>query len=244
MTESDRYVDWDAAYVLGALSPAERREFEVHLRTCPRCSAAVAELAGMPGLLAQVPEADARSLDQPEPEGPSPAVLSGVLHVARRRRRVTRWLVGALGATAAASVAILVLALTGVLGDLSGGLGGGGALRVELVAESAAPVSAEVRLIEHDWGTAVSVECRTKRAGGGPATPPATTGGSYGDGGEYGLYLTDRSGRTTMVSSWRAAAGKDVRTNGSTEVPLAQIARLDIRDMSGGDVLLSASVDG
>ena len=48
----DKFAQWDAAYVLGALSPAERREFEEHLASCPPCQAAVSELAAMPGLLA------------------------------------------------------------------------------------------------------------------------------------------------------------------------------------------------
>ena len=59
---ADRFSTWDAAYVLGSLSPAERREFEEHLAGCPACQAAVSELAGMPGLLAQVPPEDAALL--------------------------------------------------------------------------------------------------------------------------------------------------------------------------------------
>src|SRR4051794_40547905 len=51
---SDAYAEWDAAYVLGALAPAERLEFEGHLALCTRCRASVAEIAGLPGLLAQV----------------------------------------------------------------------------------------------------------------------------------------------------------------------------------------------
>ena len=35
----DPYAEWDAAYVLGALSPAERLEFEGHLSGCGRCRA-------------------------------------------------------------------------------------------------------------------------------------------------------------------------------------------------------------
>ncbi|NIH79939.1 hypothetical protein FHX46_002469 [Amycolatopsis viridis] len=54
MTEPDEFVTYDAAYVLGALSPEDRSAFEEHLRTCDRCSRAVAELAGLPGLLSQV----------------------------------------------------------------------------------------------------------------------------------------------------------------------------------------------
>lgn len=55
---ADPYRDWDAAYVLGALAPAERRTYEEHLTTCDTCRAAVAELAGIPGLLRQVPVQD------------------------------------------------------------------------------------------------------------------------------------------------------------------------------------------
>jgi anti-sigma factor RsiW len=56
------YADWDAAYVLGALSSAERRDFERHLHSCPRCTQAVSELAGMPGLLARVDPDDVAAL--------------------------------------------------------------------------------------------------------------------------------------------------------------------------------------
>ena len=60
MSTHDEFATWDAAYVLGALSPTERREFEAHLRECDRCSEAVSELAGMPGILSRVPREQAR----------------------------------------------------------------------------------------------------------------------------------------------------------------------------------------
>ena len=55
----DRYREWDAAYVLGALSADDRRDFERHLRTCRACAGAVAELAGLPGILSALPVAEA-----------------------------------------------------------------------------------------------------------------------------------------------------------------------------------------
>ena len=58
----DKFAQWDAAYMLGALSPADRREYEEHLAGCPTCQAAVSELAALPGLLAQVSPADAAML--------------------------------------------------------------------------------------------------------------------------------------------------------------------------------------
>src|SRR3546814_10906637 len=50
-----RISDWSSDVCSSDLSPAERREFEDHLADCPHCSAAVAELAGLPGLLSMVP---------------------------------------------------------------------------------------------------------------------------------------------------------------------------------------------
>jgi carotenoid cleavage dioxygenase-like enzyme len=45
------HATWDAAYVLGALSDADRREFEAHMAGCVSCREAVTDLAGMPPLL-------------------------------------------------------------------------------------------------------------------------------------------------------------------------------------------------
>ena len=42
----------DASYVLGALTPAELREFQGHLAYCSRCRASVRQLAQVQWLLA------------------------------------------------------------------------------------------------------------------------------------------------------------------------------------------------
>jgi anti-sigma factor RsiW len=58
------YEMWDGAYVLGSLSPTERREFEAHLDGCEPCSRSVRDLAGLPGLLGRIgPEV----IDEPQP---------------------------------------------------------------------------------------------------------------------------------------------------------------------------------
>src|ERR1700728_5259571 len=54
MGDNDRYATWDAAYVLGSLSTADRREYEAHLSVCPLCNQAVSELSGMPALLSKL----------------------------------------------------------------------------------------------------------------------------------------------------------------------------------------------
>ncbi|QAY63910.1 hypothetical protein ET495_12460 [Xylanimonas allomyrinae] len=56
---TDAYATWDGAYVLGALSPAERDEYEDHLRRCAACARAVAELGELPPLLGMLSAVDA-----------------------------------------------------------------------------------------------------------------------------------------------------------------------------------------
>lgn len=60
--ETDRYRQWAAVYVLGALTPGEQGEYETHLAICAQCSAAVAEFAGLPELLDALTPAEARAL--------------------------------------------------------------------------------------------------------------------------------------------------------------------------------------
>ena len=59
----DEYTMWDAAYVLGSLSSAERREFEAHMTDCPLCGSAVGELSGMPALLSQLDRDEMAAID-------------------------------------------------------------------------------------------------------------------------------------------------------------------------------------
>src|SRR4051794_5355249 len=115
--ERDPYEEWDAAYVLGALSPAERREYETHLRDCERCSAAVADLAAVPPLLARVPASEALALleeDRPEPE-PIPDPLPHLLAAVRTRRRRRRFWLAGVGVALAAAVTAVLLVLPGTL---------------------------------------------------------------------------------------------------------------------------------
>jgi len=73
--DHEEYAELDAAYVLGALAPAERRDYERHLERCERCRAAVAELAMLPGLLGRLDSARAFALLEPE-EAPAPPVAA------------------------------------------------------------------------------------------------------------------------------------------------------------------------
>ncbi len=89
LRDDDPYALWDAAYVLGSLSASERRDFEAHLATCPRCPEAVAELSGMPALLALIDADDVEALDDAEAAPPPlrPEVLDSLVPKVEWRRR-------------------------------------------------------------------------------------------------------------------------------------------------------------
>lgn len=76
-------------YVLGAIDPAERVLVDAHLATCDACQAELAELDGLPALLALVPAEEAMALAEGLPGddlimGPPPAItLPGGLDWAR-----------------------------------------------------------------------------------------------------------------------------------------------------------------
>ena len=89
--DNHRHALWDAAYVLGSLSATDRREFEAHMAGCPACRQAVAELSGMPGVLAMLDLDDVVALDDAQPDPPlRPEVLQSVLDRVRWRRRRSR----------------------------------------------------------------------------------------------------------------------------------------------------------
>ena len=58
----DSYAMWDAAYVLGSLSAAQRREFETHMAHCGACRSAVVDVSGVPALLSQLDHGEVAAL--------------------------------------------------------------------------------------------------------------------------------------------------------------------------------------
>ncbi|WP_410643178.1 zf-HC2 domain-containing protein [Amycolatopsis sp. lyj-346] len=101
---NDPYRDWDAAYVLGALSPGERREYEQHLGWCSPCAAAVASFAGMPGILSVVPRET--TVELLGPVAPRVSLLPELARAARASRRRGRARVAAALAGAALAGAV------------------------------------------------------------------------------------------------------------------------------------------
>jgi anti-sigma-K factor RskA len=230
-TDHTRYAEWDAAYVLGALSPADRREFETHLEECKACRAAVAELSALPGLLGRLDSARAFAVLEPEGDaGHPPADLVERIRSRDRTRRIRRGLisVGALAA-AAALATVLTLAVPTLLSPAEQP-----ASTVAFAATSAdVPVEATAELVRADWGTSIRMTCTWH-----PVDP---VNGPYGPV-EYALWVTDADGAETSLSTWSSGPGDRVVVTAGTAVDLDSISRLEVRDASGERVLLDATL--
>ncbi len=130
------------AYVLGALDPAARAQFEEHLRGCPSCALELEEFRGLPALLDRVRPED---LDVPA-EAPSEELFDRLAAAAAPpRRRTTRtW-------------ALVAAAVLAVLGAVLGAVVWTTADREQTVTATEGTVRATVTATADDDGSALVV---------------------------------------------------------------------------------------
>lgn len=260
MSHTDSYADWDAAYVLGALSGTERAEYEDHLAGCARCRAAVAELAGMPGLLGQLTPAEAMAVESgstpvalptfDDEYAVPPASLMPVLPVPLPRRR---W----VAPLAAAAAALLIGGVGGYAMSQARGTSPGRAPSATALANTrlafspvkVSPMTAVVDVVPTGKGTELRVECQYAQLGGsGSAAPSSTTlpgsGPSYRDdtGVDYAIWVVGRDGSTAQVKDWTARTGRVMHPSGVTPLSVSQIAAVEIRQVDTGDTVMRAVV--
>jgi hypothetical protein len=218
--QQDFFLDYDAAYVMGALDPQDRRAFEEHLTTCARCTAAVSELAGMPGLLAQVPAQQVlapRATPEPLPDTLLPR-LAAAIRAQRLRRRV--W-TGVVAAAAACLVAAVVL----TAGPWSSKDPETTGIALPMTALASVPVTASVRLDQADWGTEINLECTYQEA-----SSPSDKWGAR----TYTLVVIPKDGGPAQqVAQWTALPGKTVKPTGSTSLTTGQIKDIQLQNSKG-----------
>lgn len=227
----------DGAYVLGALSPADRQAFERHLPECAECTRAVGELAGLPGLLSGV---GAHVLDESEADDPIPStVLPGLFREVRNARRRRTWAVSGLAAAAAA--AVVVALAVGQPGDDEG------AALPDPVASSSptappspaptprpmqpvgeVPVRATVTLEQVTWGTRLGLACTYDTELVGYALPPEV---------DYLLFVRTRDGRAERLGSWRSVDGLPMELSAGTAASAAELESVEVRTADGRVVL-------
>ncbi len=223
----------DAAYVLGALSPGERSEYQRHLAGCDECSRSVRMLAGMPGLLARVPEDVldvARTGDDPVPSTLLPALVEEV----RRRGKRRTWLVSALAAAAAVAVIAGSIVLGNVLSADDATTPAGPAAAPPSAAPATPmypvrplPVTAEVSLTSVAWGTRLDLTC----------TYEEPEHGGEGRSWRYALVVETRDGEAEQVATWVAKPGKTFEITGATASPKSEIASVEVQTPEGETLL-------
>jgi len=228
----DRYAMWDAAYVLGSLSAAERREFEKHMAHCPACRAAVADLSGVPALLSQLDRDLVASMGEaaPAPEM-SPELLPSLLASVRFRRRRTRVVTWVASAAAAAVLAVGVFA--GIQGYTSSSPGSSS----QQAAPSNQPMSqvgttlltSTVQVSSEHWGTAINMQCVCLA----PLTAHHDT---------LAMVVVGRDGSQTRLATWVAVPGHTATPAGSISTPVDQIAAVQVVAADSGQVLLQRSL--
>jgi anti-sigma factor RsiW len=222
------YAMTDAAYVLGSLSPAERKDFESHLDECPECSLAVRDLAGLPGLLARVdPE-----VFEGMPKEPVPDTLLPRLGRAVRRRQYHRtWLTAGVAAAAAAAITVggsMVLQR----GDTGAPVADPPSSIVTpsgtpMTPFGSDPMSASVALTSVQWGTRLDLTC---------SYPDWRGRGGYASG-SYALVVHTTDGSSERVATWHGLPGKTMHLTGSTSARAADIRSVEVVHVGGAPVL-------
>lgn len=228
--EHERFAEWDAAYVLGALSPADRAAFEAHASGCAVCRAELADLAPLPGLLARVSRTDAIDLlsidESADAPGADPTRARVVdLGVARARRsRRARWLLAS-----AASVVVIagIVAVPTIVSQQADPVE---TIALELVED--VPLDASIRVEDVSWGTRLSLTCSYGPAADAP----------YG-GWEYALVVVSTSGVESQLSTWRAFPDTTAQLAAGTALRSDEIAAIELRTQSG-EVLMRSEPNG
>ena len=234
MGDDDRYATWDAAYVLGSLSAADRREFEAHMATCAGCREAVGDLGGVPALLSRLDREDVVAIDHSgvDPEGSvtpkmSPDLLPSLLATVRWRRRRNR--VATWAASAAAAAVLGVGVFVGVESQSSPA--------AQQVTASAEPMSqvgtnlltSTVAVAPQHWGTFINLKCVCLA----PLTAHHDT---------LAMVVVGRDGSQTRLATWVADPGHTATPAGSISTPINQIAAVQVVSADTGQVLLQRSL--
>ncbi|MBU2667691.1 zf-HC2 domain-containing protein [Actinoplanes bogorensis] len=244
----------DGAYVLGALSPAERAAYEGHLATCSFCREAVADISALPDLLSRLDAREfAKLLD--------PSLTSGDGHpgAAFRDWATSEWATLSAEAkrgtpsssapdgrrgkktrskafrvrvmSSAAAVVLVALVAVGILAwtrdNAAPAAGPTGPATAMTAVQSSSPVTASVRLTSTSGGTKVDLLCSYSAAASRPYT--------------FRLIAYGPDEQKEQLGSWQATPGAEFSMPGVTHFGRDALSRLELVQFDG-KVLLAYDV--
>ena len=226
----------DGAYVLGALSPAERAAYERHLAGCSFCREAVADIAVLPGLLGRLDAAEFAKLLDPTLSTPAPErnrmpELVSAAQTTRRKER-TRLRVRVLGTALAAAMLALIVGVGAVFwmgGRTTAPPPAAGPMVAMTPIDEDIPVSADVSLTGTSGGTKVNLVCVYRR---NPEYRKSYT---------VRLVAYGPDNQADSMGSWVAAPGKEFSMSGVTHFPPGSLSRLELV-RNDGQALLTYDV--
>jgi hypothetical protein len=229
VTDDRDIAHWDAAYILGALSPQDRREYEDFLAGNPKRAAALTELAGLPGILNALSPEEAVALDA------TPAAAAGdqrpldmmpslARAAKRRQRRSRRNIATMVAATAAAFLAVGVIVTASVAGRPQPSTAP--SLQA-MAATGRGGITADLAVTEKAWGTRLDWKCVYTKDWSRNVS-------------SYDLVVTTVDGKQNTVGTWRPAGDEAANLSAATVIPTAQIRSVDIR-VAGTDVPLAVT---
>jgi anti-sigma factor RsiW len=225
--DSHDYATWDAAYVLGSLSPADRREYETHLSVCPLCNQAVSELSGMPALLSKLDGGMVAAMGADDLT-PAPNLLPSLLSEVYRRRRRVRMVTWASGAAAAVLLAVgLFVSVAWQHPTSAPPQASVSALPMAQIATN--ELASTVSISSQHWGTYIDLNC--------VCLAPVT---AHHD--KLAMVVVSRDGAHTQLATWVADPGHTANPAGSISTPVEQIAAVQIVSADSGQVLLQRSL--
>jgi anti-sigma-K factor RskA len=227
----------DGAYVLGALSPAERAAYERHLASCSFCREAVADIAVLPGLLGRLDAAEFAQLLDPTLSTPAPerSRMPDLVTAAQRMRRKERRRLRVRVLTTALAAAVVALIVgVGAMFWMYGRVtpsppAAPGPVVAMAPVDDDIPVSADVSLTGTSGGTKVNLVCVYRK---NPEYRKSYT---------VRLVAYGPDNEADSMGSWVAAPGKEFSMSGVTHFPLGSLSRLELV-RNDGQALLAYDV--
>ncbi len=215
MNSEPNMAEWDAAYLLGALSAEEAAEYERYLADAPKRRD---DFDGIPAILDLLSPEEALALigGQPETEDPERVAPQAVSLAAKSERRQLRSRRARLATTLLASAAAFLF-IGGIVGyvviphDSSTG-----ATLHAMAAGQREGVTASLAVSDEPWGTRLDWECQYTKDWATKVNA-------------YDLVVTTKDGAESTAASWRPSGGAATNLAAATVIPKSEIRTITIR---------------